>query len=76
MKDKVFMMYDHIRSAVDVDPWAIRVLKKVMDTYLADGCDKCAFEDVEEWELPCRICRRNCKDYWRAKAGQKTEENK
>lgn len=35
----------------------------------ADGCQGCAFElDVEEWELPCVKCKRNCKDYWRAKA--------
>lgn len=34
----------------------------------ADGCVGCAFEDVEEWEKPCVICKRNNKDYWRAKA--------
>ena len=61
------MMYDHIRSSVDVDPWAINELKKVLDAYLADGCSGCAFEDKEEWELPCTICSRNCEDYWRAK---------
>lgn len=31
----------------------------------ADGCLGCAFEHVEEWELPCAKCKRNCKDYWR-----------
>lgn len=67
MKDKVMMMYDHIRSSTDVDPWAIEELKKVLDAYLADGCVDCAFEDKEEWELPCTICSRNCEDYWRAK---------
>ena len=34
----------------------------------ADGCEGCAFTDVEEWEMPCRKCRRANKDYWRAKA--------
>ena len=34
----------------------------------ADGCVGCAFEHVEEWELPCAKCMRNCKDYWREKA--------
>jgi hypothetical protein len=29
------------------------------------GCDGCAFEDVEEWEMPCAKCMRNCKDYYR-----------
>ena len=67
MKDKILMMYDHIRSSVDVDPWAIKELRKALDAYLADGCSGCAFEDKEEWELPCTICSRNCKDYWRAK---------
>lgn len=34
----------------------------------ADGCKGCAFESINEWEMPCRQCSRNCKDYWRAKA--------
>ncbi len=67
MKDKAIMMYDHIRTALDVDPWAIEELQKVLDAYLADGCQGCAFEPMEEWEMPCRKCKRNCKDYWRAK---------
>ena len=67
MKDKVMMMYDHIRSSTDVDPWAIEELRRVLDAYLADGCSGCAFGDREEWEMPCLKCKRNCKDYWRAK---------
>lgn len=31
----------------------------------ADGCKECAFVSVSSWELPCRECKRNCKDYWR-----------
>ena len=31
------------------------------------GCIGCAFENVEEWEMPCAKCKRSCKDYWRAK---------
>ena len=31
-------------------------------------CRGCAFEAVESWEMPCMQCKRNCKDYWRAKA--------
>lgn len=31
----------------------------------ADGCTGCAFQDVDTWELPCRQCKRGCKDYWR-----------
>ena len=67
MKDKAMMMYDHIRSSTDVDPWAIEELRKVLDTYLADGCCGCKYEDTEEWLLPCMVCKRNCKDFWRAK---------
>lgn len=33
----------------------------------ADGCKGCAFENVESWEMPCDRCKRNSKDYWRAK---------
>lgn len=33
----------------------------------ADGCEGCAFDTVNEWEMPCAKCKRNCKDYWRAK---------
>lgn len=47
MKDKAIMMYDHIRSSVDVDPWAIKELKNVLAAYLADGCSGCAFEHVK-----------------------------
>jgi len=67
MKDKVMMMYDHIRSSVDVDPWAIEELRRVLDAYMSNGCFGCAFEDREEWEMPCLMCSRNCKNYWRAK---------
>lgn len=31
----------------------------------ADGCDGCAFYDRDEWEMPCKKCNRNCRDYWR-----------
>ena len=65
MKDKVMMMYDHIRSSVDIDPWAINELRRVLDAYLADGCVGCAYESTVEWELPCRKCQRNSKDYYR-----------
>lgn len=36
----------------------------------ADGCRGCAFENVNEWELPCTKCKRNCKDYWRVRKEQ------
>lgn len=58
-------MYDHIRSSRDVEPWAVEELKRVLASYLDDGCVGCAFESVEEWEMPCAKCKRNSKDYWR-----------
>lgn len=73
MKDKAMMMYDHIRTSVDVDPWAIDELKKVLDAYLADGCSGCAYVDVEEWNMPCCKCKRNSKDYWRNSAERREE---
>jgi len=66
--DRVQRMLDHIRSAVDVDPWALAILEEIVDRYWADGCSGCAFFDVEEWEMPCAKCQRNSKDYWRKKA--------
>lgn len=68
MKDKTMMMYDHIRTSSDVDPWAIEELQKVLDSYLADGCSGCAYESTVDWELPCRKCKRNSRDYWRRAA--------
>ena len=68
MKDKAMQMFDHIQSSADVDPWAIKELRKVLGTYLADGCVGCAFLGTEEWEMPCAKCRRNAKDYWRKEA--------
>lgn len=53
-----------LHDAMDV---AIQALEKQMKKENADGCSGCAFENVEEWEMPCRKCSRNCKDYYRAK---------
>lgn len=36
----------------------------------ADGCSGCAFESVEEWQDPCRQCKRGCKDYYRPKESE------
>ena len=40
-------------------------LKTIIESLESDGCDECAFEDKEEWEEPCRRCKRNHQDYWR-----------
>ena len=46
-------------------------MQGTLDTFAmkedADGCRGCAFEGVNSWEVPCHMCKRNTKDYWRAK---------
>lgn len=39
----------------------------LFETNDCEGCEGCTFIDTEEWEMPCLKCKRNCKDYWRAK---------
>lgn len=42
-----------------------RIFDIAIEQLKADGCTGCAFVGNEEWEDPCRMCKRNCKDYWR-----------
>lgn len=68
MKDNMAMiMFENIRSSVDVAPWAVQELQNILAAYMAEGCVGCAYESTEEWLLPCCKCKRNSKDYWRAK---------
>ena len=57
-----------VRYVTGEDSEALKAAVSAMEREEADGCEGCAFTDVEEWEMPCRKCRRACKDYWRAKA--------
>ena len=52
-----------------------RIFDIAIEQWQADGCKGCAFIDVEEWEEPCRRCRRNCKDYWRASGNERTQND-
>lgn len=45
-----------------------KILELIEAKEKADGCRGCAFEDKDEWEMPCAKCKRACKDYWRQKA--------
>lgn len=47
-----------------------KILELIEAKDKADGCDGCAFESVEEWEMPCCKCKRGCKDYWRPKESE------
>lgn len=55
----------------------IAAIKKIKDALEAmengegNGSNGCAFADKEEWEMPCEKCKRNQRDYWRAKEGDK-----
>ena len=42
-----------------------RILDIAVEQLKADGCKGCAYYNNEEWEDACRMCARNCKDYWR-----------
>ena len=43
----------------------IRILDLALEQSRAEGCNGCAFADTEEWEEPCKRCKRNYRDYWR-----------
>lgn len=64
--NEAYPFTEQFGEAVNV---AIQALEKQMKKENADGCAGCAFEVVEEWEMPCTKCSRNCKDYYRAKEG-------
>lgn len=51
----------------------LEVLLKDEQRKNSDACNHCAFLfDREEWEMPCKKCSRNCKDYWRFKGDDET----
>ncbi len=43
----------------------IKLVQAWIDRQEADGCDGCMYQNKAEWEMPCKQCRRGCKDYWR-----------
>ena len=43
----------------------IRILDLAVEQSRAEACNGCAFADTEEWEEPCKRCKRNYRDYWR-----------
>ena len=43
----------------------IRILDLALEQEKAEACNGCAFADTEEWEEPCKRCKRNYRDYWR-----------
>ena len=55
------------QKVINVMQDALETIERGEAQRVVDGCNGCAFWDVEEWELPCNRCKRNCKDYWRPK---------
>ena len=43
----------------------IRILDLALEQEKAEACDGCVYADTEEWEEPCKRCKRNYRDYWR-----------
>ena len=43
----------------------IRILDLALEQSRADACNGCTFSNTEEWEEPCKRCKRNYRDYWR-----------
>lgn len=45
------------------------LLKAYVERTEADACVECKYLSVEDWEMPCKECRRAKKDYWRRRDG-------
>lgn len=58
----------------DFNSLLMDALDKAREQAKADGCWECAFVGKAEWEMPCSRCKRNCKDYWRAKPREEGDE--
>ena len=59
--------YQHVLREVNEMTRAeiIRILDLALEQSRAEACNGCAFADTEEWEEPCKRCKRNYRDYWR-----------
>ena len=42
-------------------------IKMYIKQQQADGCVGCKYIELEEWDMPCKECKRSKKDYWRCK---------
>lgn len=45
------------------------LLQALSDKMKADGCHGCKYQPEPEWKMPCRECKRGCKDRWEAEDG-------
>ena len=45
------------------------LLETLTEKLKADGCHGCKYQSEPEWKMPCRECKRGCKDRWEADDG-------
>ena len=46
----------------------IEMLQRYQERHGADGCNGCAYVDVQPYEHPCRNCKRAKRDLWTSPA--------
>lgn len=49
---------------IDID--LQELLETLAEKMKADGCTGCKYKPEPEWKMPCRECKRGCKDRWEA----------
>lgn len=69
IKERIALIESNYPDVLDYRE-ALQICINALKKQNADGCIGCAFEDVEEWEMPCRKCKRGCKDYWRQRSDE------
>ena len=47
-----------------IDNTTTDMIKTVTDI-IEEARNEMCIDYCKEWEEPCRMCKRNCKDYWR-----------
>ena len=51
----------------------LEIIENLIEREKTSSCNGCKYWNREEWEEPCKRCKRNCKDYWTMKEGDKRE---
>lgn len=52
----------------------LELIEQIIEKEKSESCTGCAYWDREEWEEPCKRCKRACKDYWRIKEGDRKHD--
>lgn len=51
----------------------LEIIENLIEREKTSGCNSCKYWNREEWEEPCKRCKRNCKDYWTMKEGDRSK---